>query len=133
MKKILLTLAALTIMASAQFETFKSQTQRIGSPIKTEEVFFGKYTDFSAKLSKGAKDGLSNALIGGIVGGISMGGVYGVIGLLDPFVMDLHADQKYLKVVKLTDSKGKVAFKKVLFVGDKNPSYSDAKIRQLMK
>ena len=79
MKKIILVLLALTVMASAKFETFKSQTQNIGSPVKTEEVFFGVYTDFSAKLAKGTQDGLTNALIGGIVGGVAMGGVYGII------------------------------------------------------
>lgn len=133
MKKLFLTLTALSIMANADYEIFKSQTQSIGSAVKTEEVFFGSYSDFSNKLKTGTDQALTNGLIGGITGGLTSGGINAVVGFLDPFVMDLHADQKYLKVVKLTDAKGKVAFKKVLFVGDKNPSYSDAQIRQLMK
>lgn len=64
---------------------------------------------------------------------IDAGGINLVIGLLDPFVMSLHADQNYLKVVKITDSNDDVAFVKTMLVGDKNPSYSDREIREFMK
>lgn len=133
MKKLLLTLTALTVMANADYEVFKSQTQNIGSVVKTEEVFFGEYTNFAKQLSQAGDNALKGALIGGITGGLTSGGINMVVGFLDPFVMSLHADQKYLKVDKFTDSNGKVAFKKVMLIGDKNPSYSDAQIRQMMK
>ena len=132
MKHILLSVLALTVMANADYETFKSQTQQIGAPVKSEEIYFGEYTGFSAKLREGVDTGFAKALYGGVASGAAGAGIGAVVGLLDPFVMSLHADQKYLRVVKITDGKGKVAFKKVLFVGDKNPSYSDAEIRQLM-
>ena len=133
MKKIILVFAVLTILANADYEIFKSQTQSIGTPVKIEEVFFGPYTDFTHKLAKGADKALTNGLISGITGGLTSGGINAVIGFLDPFVMSLYADQKYLKILKMTDAKGNVAFKKVLFVGDKHPSYSDTKIRHLIK
>ncbi len=133
MKKLLLTLIALTIAANAEYEVFKSQTRSIGSVVKTEEVYFGEYNKFPQKVQEALEGGTTNALIAGLFMGGMGAGVYGVVGLMDPFVMSLHADQKHLSIVKLTDSKGKVAFKKVLFVGDKNPSYSDAQIRQLIK
>jgi len=133
MKKLLLMLIVFTAVSNAKFETFKSQTQEIGSIVKTEEIFFGAYTDFASKIKSGTDNALKGALFGSIGGGLTSGGINAVIGFLDPFVMSLHADQKYLKVVKITDVNGKVAFKKVLFVGDKNPSYSDEQIRQLMK
>ena len=133
MKKIILTLVVLTIVSNANYEIFKSQTQSIGTPIKIEELFFGPYTDFAHMLVKGTNKALTNGLISGITGGLTSGGINAVIGFLDPFIMSLYADQKYLRILKLTDAKGNVAFKKVLFVRDKHPSYSDEKIHQLIK
>jgi len=133
MKKTLLTLMSLTIMANADYELFQTQTQEIGTAVKTEEIFFGEYTDFSKKLKEGAKGGLTKALFEGISNNLESAGIGLFIGLLDPFVMSLHADQNYLKVLKLTDKDGKIAFIKTMLIGDKNPSYSDEEIRNLMK
>jgi len=105
MKRILLALSIFATLANADYELFQSQTQEIGTPIKTE--------------------GISNNL--------ESAGIGLFIGLLDPFVMSLHADQNYLKVLKLTDKDGKIAFIKTMLIGDKNPSYSDEEIRNLMK
>lgn len=132
MKKALFTLAALMTISNADYEIFKSQTQEIGEVAKTEEVFFGEYKDFADKLAEGAKGGLGQALLGGIKGGVDMAGLGLIIGVLDPFIMGLYADQNYLKVVKLTDKDGKVAFVKTMLVGDKNPSYSEQEIHDLM-
>lgn len=133
MKKIIMVMAAMLTLASADYEVFKSQTANIGTPVSTEEIYFGTYTGFSDKLRECVKTGFAKAVMGGMAHGATGAGLGAVIGLMDPFVMSLHADQKYLSVVKITDASGRVAFKKVLFVGDKNPSYSDAEIRQLMK
>jgi hypothetical protein len=132
MKKTLLILSILATLANADYELFQSQTQEIGTPVKTEEVFFGEYSDFAKKLKEGAKDGLTKALFLGLTSTIESAGIGLVIGVLDPFVMGLQADQNYLKVVKTTDKDGKISFVKTMLIGDKNPSYSDDEIRNLM-
>lgn len=116
----------------ADYEVFKSQTKEIGEVVKSEEVYFGSYKGFKDKLAEGVEGGLSKALFAGISNGIDAGGINLVVGLLDPFVMSLHADQNYLKVIKIIDREGNIAFKKTMLVGDKNPSYSDEEIREIM-
>ena len=133
MKKIFVVITAIFTLLSADYEVFKSQTADIGEPVSVEEIYFGEYTGFAKKLKQSAKTGFAYAVMGGLAHGTAGFGIHGVIGLVDPFVMSLYADQKYLSVVKMTDASGRVAFKKVLFVGDKNPKYSEAEIRQLIK
>ena len=113
MKKIIFILLALTMVSNAAYEVFSSQTKRIGKPVKSEVVYFGDYNKFSSKIKKGVKDGTLVGLIG-IASGA--GAVFGVIAFLDPFVMSFHYDQRVLKVTKITDRKGRVAFKKSLIV-----------------
>jgi len=132
MKKSILSLIALTLMANADYELFESQTKEIGEVVKTEEVYFGSYKGFGDKLAEGTKTGLQKALFAGITNGIDAGGINLIIGFLDPFVMSLYADQNYLKVMKITDKDGDIAFKKTMLIGDKHPSYSDEEIRDLM-
>ena len=133
MKKSIFMLVILTFLANADYELFKSQTKEIGEVVKTEEVYFGSYKGFGDKLAEGSKTGLQKALFAGIKNGIDAGGINLIIGFLDPFVMSLYADQNYLKVLKVTDKNGDIAFKKTMLIGDKHPSYSDEEIRDLMK
>ncbi len=116
MKKILMLLMVLTVISNAAYEVFSSQTRRIGKPVKTEVVYFGDYNKFSDKIEKGLKDG---TLVGAIGLASGVGAIFGVIAFLDPFVMSMHDDQKILKITKLTDGQGKVAFKKSLLVSSK--------------
>lgn len=132
MKKLMIILMLVTMSVKADYEVFKSQTKEIGEVVKSEEVYFGSYKGFKDKLAEGVEGGLSKALFAGISNGIDAGGINLVVGLLDPFVMSLHADQNYLKVIKIIDREGNIAFKKTMLVGDKNPSYSDEEIREIM-
>lgn len=133
MKRTLFILLTLTLLANADYELFMSQTKEIGEIVKSEEVYFGSYKGFKDKLAEGSKTGLQKALFAGIKNGLDAGGINLIIGFLDPFVMSLYADQNYLKIVKITDKNGDVAFKKTMLIGDKHPSYSDEEIREFMK
>ena len=113
MKKTIIALLALTVMSQAAYEVFSSQTKKIGKPVKSEVVYFGDYTKFSSKIKKGVQDG---TLVGAIGLASGVGAIYGVVALLDPFIMSFHYDQKVLKITKITDRKGRVAFKKSLLV-----------------
>ena len=109
-------LIALTVISNAAYEVFSSQTRKIGKPVKNEVVYFGDYNKFSDKIEKGLKDGV---LIGAIGFASGVGALYGVIAFLDPFVMGMYDDQKVLKITKLTDSQGRVSFRKSLLVSSK--------------
>jgi len=132
MKRILFVLMFYVVGVYADYELFKSQTKEIGEVVKSKEVYFGSYKGFKDKLAEGVGGGLTKALFAGISNGLDAGGINLVTGLLDPFIMSLHADQNYLKVIKITDKNGDIAFKKTMLIGDKNPSYSDEEIREIM-
>jgi hypothetical protein len=134
MKKILLTLSILVTLSNADYALFQSQTQEIGTPVKTEEVFFGKYRDFGKKLSEATNDGLKRALFGGIVGGLSTAGLGLISGMINNFAMSSQLDEKYLRVLRIEDKNGKVAFKKTMFIGaKKGKEYTDEEILNIMK
>jgi len=134
MKKTLLTLSILATLANADYELFQSQTQEIGTVVKTKEVYFGEYTGFSKKLQEGANSGFAQSLLGGITKGISGAGIGLVMGFIHPFAMSLQMDTKYLRVVRIEDKNGKVAFKKTMFIGaNKSKKYTDEEILDIIK
>jgi len=113
-----------------------------------KEIFFGTlsdYTKYRAEISKeislrgtlGAIDGMSKgaqALARGFYGeGLKYAGggaAIGVlVGLMNPYVMSLYADQEYVLV--RTDGKGEL--KAVMFIGDKHPSLSEEQIHEILK
>jgi len=136
MRKTLLLLTLLTLSAFAEHTMFTNQsganlTQDINETNNTQ-VFFGDYDDFGKNLLEGTSGSLSQALIGGITNGVSGAGLGAIIGLLDPFVMKLHKDQKYLLVTKMIDSDGNIGFMKTMFIGAKGgKEYSDEEILTL--
>ena len=113
-----------------------------------KEIFFGRVSDYSnyvTEISKniaahgtlGAVDGMSKgaqALARGFYGeGLTYAGAGAaigiVVGLLDPYVMSMYADQEYMLV--RTDGKGEL--ESILFIGDKHPSLSEAKIHTILQ
>lgn len=124
----------LTLVANADYEIFKSQTKDLRNIVKTEEVYFGEYNGFAKKIKEGSKGAFYQGLFGGIKNGLSGGGVGLIIGFLDPFVLGSKMDQKYLKVERVEDAKGNVAFKKIMFIGAKGgKEYSEEEIKKIMK
>ena len=133
MKKLLL-LITLTLMANADYEIFKSQTKSLTNITKIKEVYFGDYNGFAKTLKEGSKGALYHGLFGGIKNGLSGGGIGLIIGFLDPFVLGSKMDQKYLKVERIEDANGNVAFKKIMFIGAKGgKEYSEDEIKRIMK
>lgn len=144
MKKILIAVVAMTMIASAQYETFVTKTGN-ASGGQTTLVYFGEYKDFvqdAAEVKKyvaangvqGALTGLSGsnqALAQGLLtnaggAGLTGAGIGVVIGILDPYVMDLYADTTYY-MIKKTVSGNKTSFKKILLVSDTGMSAEQAK------
>ena len=143
MKKLIIAFIALTVLASAQYETFVSKT---GNPRgKATLVYFGEYKNFvkdassvkkyvAANGMNGAFRGLSASsqalaqglLTNGLQAGAGAAGVGIIIGILDPYVMDLWADKTYY-MIKRYGKGSKVSFKKVLLVSDRSISASQAK------
>ena len=112
------------------------------------EIYFGTVADYSqyvTEISKniaehgtlGAIDGMSKgaqALAKGFLkeGGNFVGtgaGIGVLVGLLDPYVMSLYADQEYLLV--RADKNGEL--EAIMFIGDKHPSLSDEEIHNILK
>ncbi len=144
MKKIVLALIALSVIASAQYEVFVTKTGN-ASGGKTSLVYFGEYKNFvqdAAAIKKyvaangiqGALNGLTGAnqalaqglLTNSASAGLTGAGIGIVIGILDPYVMDLWADTTYY-MIKRTESGSKVSFKKILLVSDTGMSAEQAK------
>ncbi len=143
MKKIIIAIMALTVLASAQYETFVT---KIGNARgKTSLVYFGEYKNFvkdAASVKKyvaangiqGALTGLSGAnqalakglLTNSASAGLTGAGIGIVIGILDPYVMDLWADKTYFMIKRYVKGK-KVSYKKILLVSDTDMSASKAK------
>ena len=138
MKKTLILLMLLTLSAFAEHTMFTSQSganlsEDINETNNTQ-VYFGKYDNFGKTLREGTKSSLSQALIGGIANGVSGAGLGAIIGLLDPFIMNLQKDQKFLLVTKMVDSEGNVGFMKTLFIGARGgKEYSEEEILDLSK
>jgi hypothetical protein len=134
MKKTLLILTLLVTLSNADYEIFQSQTKQLGNINKTEKIYFGKYDGFGKKLKEGTEGAMFQGLFGGLANGISGAGIGFVIGFMEPFVMSLQMDQKYLLVYRLEDSEGNIAFKKVMFIGARHgESYEEEEILKLMK
>ncbi len=145
MKKLLVTLTALTAMASAEYTTFTSQSREIGSPVKVEEIYFGEDYKFSEVM----KDKDASMLIGGTAAGVTagatvlggatlataglVGGTFILVMALDGPIKRSKMDQKYLLVNRITDAKGNVAFKRTLFVGSNGSDYTPDQIRTFIK
>jgi len=144
MKKILIAITALTVIASAQYEIFVTKTGNAGGG-KTSIIYFGEYKDFvqdAAEIKKyvaangvqGALTGLSSAnqaLAQGLLtnsagAGLTGAGIGIVIGILDPYVMDLWADTTYYMIKRTVNGK-KVSYKKILLVSDTDMSAEQAK------
>jgi hypothetical protein len=131
MKKLLL-LLIVPILVNADYTLFKSQTKEIGTVIKTEQIFFGVYTDFGKKLSSATDDGLKKALIAGIVGGLSTAGLGLVSGMLNNLALNTQMDEKYLQVLKIEDKEGNVAFNKTMFIGSNDSDYNDDEVLKII-
>jgi len=131
-KKIIALMLVLAIGASADYELFVSQTRSI-SPVKKEVVYFGPYDKFSDKLKRGSKNALYGTMIMTAAGGLGMGLATGLIQFLDPYMISWRLDQKYLKVIRMEDGRGNIAYRKILFVGDKNPVYDEKFMNEVMK
>lgn len=133
--------AALTVMASAQFETFKSQSRQIGKPVKVEEIYFGEDYKFMEVM----KDKDASMLIGGTAAGLTagaaalggatlaaagiVGGAFVLVAAFDGPIKRSKMDQKYLLVNRITDEKGNIAFDRTLFVGSNGSDYTPEQIR----
>ena len=149
MKSILLSLALLSSAAFADYDIIKNKSESFqDSQIKTQEViYFGSLSDYSSELLEIQKSisihGINGALQGASAGsealakGLASGmqsvgaglGIGLVIGALDPFVMELYADQKYIQVSKVTLNDEKTVYTNSFFIGNKNPSYSNEEIK----
>jgi len=147
MKKIIIAIMALSVLASAQYELFVT---KVGNGRgKAQVVYFGEYKNFvksAANVKKyvaahgiqGALTGLTGAnqaLAKGLLtnagsAGLAGAGVGILVGILDPYVMDLWADTTYYKITRRVSGK-KVSYTKVLLVSDKSMSASQAK--QILK
>jgi len=136
MKKIIIAIMALTVLASAQYETFVTKTGPIVKGGKSSVIYFGEYKNFvkdaatvkkyvAAKGIDGALTGLTGAnqaLAQGVLtnagsAALTGAGIGIVIGILDPFVMDLWADTTYYMLIRTVNGKS-VSFKKILLVSD---------------
>ena len=111
------------------------------------EIFFGTVADYSKYVSEisksvtqrgtlGAIDGMSNgaqALARGFakegMKSFGAGAAIGmVVGLLDPYVMSLYADQEYVLI--RADKNGEL--EAIMFIGDKHPSLSEKQIHNIL-
>lgn len=144
MKKILIACLALTMLANAKYEVFKSQSREIGTPIKVEEIYFGEDYKFMESL----KDKDPSLLIGGAAAGLTGGalalggaaiagagivaGAFVLVAGFDAVVKRSKMDQKYLLVNKITDAKGNVAFKRFLFIGSNGSDYTPEQIKSIL-
>jgi len=143
MKKILIAITALTVMASAQYEIFVTKTGNVGG--KASVIYFGEYKDFAKNAAEVKKYVAANGIQGALTGltganqalaqglltnagsaGLSGAGVGVLVGILDPYVMDLWADTTYYKITRRVSGK-KVSYTKVLLVSDKSMSADEAK------
>jgi len=79
-----------------------------------KEIFFGTVSDYSNYVMQYAGAGAAIGI---------------VVGLLDPYVMSMYADQEYMLV--RTDGKGEL--ESILFIGDKHPSLSEAEIHKILQ
>ena len=143
MKKIIIAIMALSVLASAQYELFVT---KVGNGRgKAQVVYFGEYKNFvksAANVKKyvaahgiqGALTGLTGAnqaLAKGLLTNAGSAGLAGAgVGILDPYVMDLWADTTYYKITRRVSGK-KVSYTKVLLVSDKSMNASQAK--QILK
>ncbi len=136
---------ALSVLASAQYETFVTQTGKTTNGGTRSVLYFGEYKNFvkdaaaiqksiAAKGANGALTGLSEAnkaLAQGVMtnagsAALTGAGIGLVIGILDPIVMDLWADTTYYMLIRTVDGTS-VSFKKILLVSDVDISDEEAK------
>lgn len=139
-------------MSSADYEIYTMMTKKIGTPVSKEELFFGELGDFAEKMEEisrsiavhganGALSGLSagseslakGMMADGLKSGLTGFGIGIVIGALDGPIMELHADQKIMQVLRVVDGKGNVAYEKRFIVCDKHPSLSLEEARKIIE
>lgn len=142
MKKVILAslLLVSTSTLMADCESFTSYTKPKSS-INIEKrtvLFSGEYTDYTKQMgeinSKYATSAAGGALAGvtsqvptlmNSLGGAAAGlGIGVATGLLEPAIWGMLADQQFIRVEKMEDSKGNFTLKRTLLVCDKNPSIS---------
>lgn len=153
MKKLLLLLSFSASALLADFEIIKNKSVSFNDSDVTgkEVIYFGELANYSKEVvdiqknvalkgTEGLINGVSNgseALAKGFysAGGNAIGAGVGiglVIGLLDPFVMEFYADQKFIQVEKVTLKDGTVALQNSYFVGNKHPSYENEEIKDFI-
>ena len=152
MKKQLILATSLLLASSslfADYELFTSYTKPKSSisAVKSTVVFSGEYNDYSKQMGKinngtaqGAVDGVmagvssQTATLSSSAGNIAAGAGIGLAaGLLTPIILDMQADQHFIRVVKIEDGKGNFTLKKTMLVCDKNPSLSTEQANEIMK
>jgi hypothetical protein len=152
MRYTIVTMTMLFSSLFAEYEVFVTKSVPYERSVAEEEIFFGTweaYSDAQTELLRsiaehgtmGAIDGVSagaGSLARGFVGeGMSAAGagvaIGLVIGLLDPFVMGLYADQQYIAVRNVTLPDGRLVRKAVIFVGDKHPALDETQIHAILK
>ena len=141
MKKVFLIVAVMFSSLFAQYKVITTTTG--GYNGNGQEAFFGTMADYTKERVKinhmlasgtvGAANGAlsqgGNLLATGLQGAAVGAGISMVYNLMDPFIMDLYADQEYVLIRK--DSNGEL--KALYFIGDKHPSMSKKNIHEILK
>ena len=133
MKKTLITsMLFLTSSLMADYELFTGYTKPLNSikAVKSEVVFEGDYEDYVKELGKHRKIGTG---WGAMIGAASAGAMGAGIGVFAVALSSLNDDQKFARVVKISDAKGNFTLKTVYMIGDKNPSYSLEEAKAIMQ
>ena len=153
MKKMLLAgmiLAGNTVLF-ADYELFVTYTKPLSSikgAKKSTVLFSGDYKDYQEQFTEMNKQAVSSAgavtastaMIGGLSGlgtSASMAvaglGVGLAAGLLTPVILDAQDDERFIRVIKIENSKGNFTLKRILMVGNKHPHYSIEQANEIMK
>ena len=151
MKKFILSclLFASTLQVNADCESFTSYTKAQSSinTVKRTVLFSGDYSNYLKQMGKlnseyamsaagGALAGVSSqatTLVSNLGGAAAGLGIGLAAGLLEPTIWSALADQQFIRVEKLEDSKGNFTLKRTLLVCNKNPSLSVAQANEKMK
>ena len=153
MKKLLM--AGMMLAGSsalyADYELFVTYTKPLSSikgAKKSTVLFSGDYKDYQEEYAKMNKYAVSTkgeitastAMIGGLSGlgtSASMAvaglGVGLAAGLLTPVILDAQDDERFIRVIKIENSKGNFTLKRILMVGNKHPHYSIEQANEIMK
>ena len=110
-----------TVLFSGTFKNYQSQFESMNKK-------YSKSSTAAVAGTYGAAVGISS--LGASAAGLGVGIAFAV---LTPVLLDMKADQLFIRVEKLEDSKGNITLKRVLMVGDKNPSYSLEQANSFMK